>query len=426
LKQNKLTILVENPYFESAFCLLILLNSAVIAVELQYKGHDIGHELEVRGYQYNADEAWPGATETFNFFDAFFGLIFTLELVLKFIGLRSQFLRRKWNCFDVLVVGIWWGTRLGQMTKTNPMILRLIRMARLLRLLRVLNSLEAMDSLRLFVASLRACLPILVWSSFVLFGFQMFCGMCLITILTGDMTDTDNLLEDRLILFDYFGSFSKSMVTMFELSLGNWVPVCRFLMQAFGEWYASIFIIYKLVVGFGVLKILGSIFLHETFKTAASDDSIMILHKRRLQQKHAIKMKRFLLKADMSKDGELSRAEFKAMFRNEDVRTWFAAQGLETQDADFIFDLLDNEDNTLTLAELTNGIAKLSGFARSIDVLTLLHMTSKLLHLMNSGARHPLHPSEQVQLPRKEESKICVSFNPAPSSVISPDLSLAL
>ena len=35
----------------------------------------------------------------------------------------------------------------------------------------------------------------------------------------------------RQKVFLYFGSFTRSMVTLFEITLGNWVPVCRTLMD---------------------------------------------------------------------------------------------------------------------------------------------------------------------------------------------------
>merc|ERR1712137_47894 len=166
---------------------------------------------------------------------------------------------------------------------------------------------------------------------------------------------------------------------MFELSLGNWIPVCRFLMRILGEWYGVLIVVYKFVVGFGVVRVISSIFLHETLRTAASDDALMILDKKRLRRKHATKMTRFLKKADTSQDGRLSRSEFKTMFRNQDIRAWFQAQGIDTDDADLIFNLLEDSGNSLSEEEWIAGISRLKGTARSVDVLTCMHMLSQVI-----------------------------------------------
>lgn len=378
-----LACVVSDLRFEYFFAMLIMLNTAVMAVELQYEAFSMGYTLNFQGYSSPSEEVWPGGKALFEKFEIFFGVVFSIELLLKLAGWRCSFFHSVWNYFDGLVVISWIISQSGQTLLINPLILRLFRMVRFMRLMKVMKSSEAFDSLRLLIRSLFSCMPALVWASLALFMIQTLVGMIFSSIFAEFIVDADYTLDIRTELFEYFGSFSRCMVTMFELTLGNWIPVCRFLMENISEWWCCVIILYKLVVGFGVIRIISGVFLHETFKAAASDDDLMILNKKRLQHKHQDKMRRFMQRADSSGDGGLSRQEFIDVLKSDDVKVWLSAQEIDAGDADLLFDLLDDGDETLTVGELTSGIARLKGTARSIDLFALMHMVANLHDMYN-------------------------------------------
>jgi len=192
------------------------------------------------------------------------------------------------------------------------------------------------------------------------------------------------------------------MITMFELTLGNWIPVCRFLMENIDHWYGCVIILYKMVVGFAVIRVISGVFLHETFKSAASDDELMIMQKKRIQQKHTQKMEKFLRDADSSGDGGLSKDEFRDILQSGDVKVWFAAQDLDAGDADYLYDLLDDGDGNLTVGELIAGVARLKGAARSIDLFGLMHLVANLDGEC-SDLRSKADDSKQINKSLKEE-----------------------
>ena len=130
------------------------------------------------------------------------------------------------------------------------------------------------------------------------------------SLVTNYMESPQNPEELRIQMFGYFGTFSLSMITMTELTLGNFIPVTRFLSLTVGEFYGYIVLTYKMIVGFAIVRIIGGIFLHETFKTVASDNELMIVQRRRAMVKHEAKMKHFLKQADTSGDGLVSHEEF--------------------------------------------------------------------------------------------------------------------
>merc|ERR1711881_203529 len=98
---------------------------------------------------------------------------------------------------------------------------------------------------------------------------------------------------------------------MFEVTLGNWVPVCRTLVENVSEWYSMVFIVYKITVGFAVVKVITGVFMHETFKVASTDDELMIVNQTRQAAKFRKKMHSFMNACDASGDGTLDRDEFR-------------------------------------------------------------------------------------------------------------------
>merc|ERR1712100_294867 len=113
------------------------------------------------------------------------------------------------------------------------------------------------------------------------------------------------------------------MITMTEITLGNFSPVCRFLAKDINEWYSHFILVYKVAVGFAMLKVLSGVFLHETFRTAGSDDELMVVQKRRAQQEHEKKMLRLFKAIDTAQSGHISRADFEHLFHhNPTLKIW--------------------------------------------------------------------------------------------------------
>lgn len=113
-------------------------------------------------------------------------------------------------------------------------------------------------------------------------------------------------------------------------------------------------------------------FLHETFKVAAFDDDLMVVQKKRATAKYKEKIKKFFEMADSSGDGLLSKAEFKEILSDSSVAVWFSAMDVEVGDCDMLFDFIDDGSQEVTIDVLTDGIARLKGGARSIDVVALM------------------------------------------------------
>ena len=48
--------------------------------------------------------------------------------------------------------------------------------------------------------------------------------------------------EDEV--FRYYGTFTRTLLTMFEILFANWGPPCRVLIENFSEWFSVFFLLY--------------------------------------------------------------------------------------------------------------------------------------------------------------------------------------
>merc|ERR1712232_1351369 len=109
-----------------------------------------------------------------------FGILFTLEVVVKVTVLRTSFVHSLWNLYDTIIVLLW----LLQVSASfsmliSPFLLRLGRIGRFLRLLRFVKAFQIFDVLHLLVHSLHACMSALLWSMVLLSLLMLITGLIL-------------------------------------------------------------------------------------------------------------------------------------------------------------------------------------------------------------------------------------------------------
>eukprot|EP00812_Abedinium_dasypus_P005562 NODE_1698_length_1080_cov_271.745366.p1 GENE.NODE_1698_length_1080_cov_271.745366~~NODE_1698_length_1080_cov_271.745366.p1 ORF type:complete len:337 (-),score=120.11 NODE_1698_length_1080_cov_271.745366:52-963(-) len=267
------------------------------------------------------------------------------------------------------------------------MLLRILCLLRLSRMARLVKNVQALDTLQILVLSIKACVSIGVWSGCALMGIMTMVGIFLNGQLADYITDEAGLdYETRSSLYSYFGSYTRSLLTMFEITLGNFVPVCRLLLENVNEGYAALICIYKFLVGFAVVKVISGVFLHETFRVAGADDELMVVQKTRAVHRHINKMMRLMTLTDTSGNGMLDRSEFIKVMKDPTIKTWLAAMDIEVDDIGRLFDCIDNGDGNVTAEELIRGVSKLRGSARSIDMRVMLSRTTKVLTRVDAVA----------------------------------------
>eukprot|EP00928_Gymnodinium_smaydae_P100683 TRINITY_DN9934_c0_g1_i1.p1 TRINITY_DN9934_c0_g1~~TRINITY_DN9934_c0_g1_i1.p1 ORF type:complete len:194 (-),score=32.06 TRINITY_DN9934_c0_g1_i1:25-561(-) len=175
---------------------------------------------------------------------------------------------------------------------------------------------------------------------------------------------------------------------MWEITLGNWPPACRVLAENVGEAFFTFGMLHKLVIGFAVVAIINGVFMQQTFSVAAMDDVIMVRRKQTASEYHRRKMKQLWKEADLSADGEITLTKWQALLEDPGVKTWLSSMELDARDAALVFKLIDeSNDGTVSFEELVQGVSKLKGAARSIDLHALALDHQKLFEYVSQSFR---------------------------------------
>eukprot|EP00929_Paragymnodinium_shiwhaense_P027112 TRINITY_DN1598_c0_g1_i1.p1 TRINITY_DN1598_c0_g1~~TRINITY_DN1598_c0_g1_i1.p1 ORF type:complete len:697 (+),score=94.87 TRINITY_DN1598_c0_g1_i1:67-2157(+) len=372
--------MINNPVFESVFACLILFNAICMAMEQQYYGSDAGYKLGYPGFARPAKDAWPQAETVFVITESFFGVVFTVEVIVKLIVFRCEFFTSLWNLYDAVIILCWFVQNLSLLDVfLSPLLLRFARIARLLRLLRFAKTFQVFDVLHLLIRSLQACMSALMWSALFVTLVMTGTAILLVYLLEEEYENEQIPLEERLQLYRYFGTFTNALFSMYELTMANWVPIARTVVDNVGEWYMLFFVTYRTIVGFALLKVVTAIFNAETFRVSQSDDDIMLLHKERQVAIHTRRMKQLLFEGDVSGDGKLGFDEFQHLMKDKRVQKWLLAQEIEFTDLKLAFKMLDQDgDGSISTDELVRGLSRMKGVARSMEMNAVIHAFSRI------------------------------------------------
>jgi len=285
-----------------------------------------------------------------------------------------------WNWIDMLVVlsGLadWVLKKIWSLPNTT--IVRLLRLLKLGRGMRIVRMAKVMDSLQLMLKCIASSVLTLFWSIGLLALIQCVAAMAFSQLVRTYLEDDQNLLEDRRNVFSYYGTFSRSMLTMFEVMLANWAPSCRVLVNNVNEAYSLVFMFYRCCAGFAVLNIINAVFIQQTLKIAQNDSEVMIMQKQRAQEEYTQKLRKLFVRLDTSCDGSISWDEFQALLTDHRLRMWLSALEIDTRDLSEFFQILDDGDGQITIDELIMGVSRIKGYAKAIDVAHLTALVKRI------------------------------------------------
>mmetsp|Transcript_12256 Transcript_12256/g.34333 ORF Transcript_12256/g.34333 Transcript_12256/m.34333 type:complete len:157 (-) Transcript_12256:97-567(-) len=114
----------------------------------------------------------------------------------------------------------------------------------------------------------------------------------------------------------------------------------------------------------------------------------MMHQKESAARTHLIKMERLFKAGDASGDGFLDIDEFMTLMQNGEVKTWLSSMGLDAGDGEVLFEFMDvDRDSKVSLAELVDGVSKLKGAARSLDLQMCLKRQEDMFQVLRE-----IHP----------------------------------
>lgn len=169
--------------------------------------------------------------------------LFVLEMVIKLIAYRRDFIREPWNIFDIIVVAI----SLAPLA-TNLSVLRALRILRVLRLLSIV------PAMRKVVTALLSAIPGMM-SVVAVLAITFYVFAVLATKLFGTSPDGD--------MQAWFGTLGRSLFTLFQvMTLESWsMGIARPTMDIYPFAWVF-FVVFVVVTSFSVLNLFIAIIVN--------------------------------------------------------------------------------------------------------------------------------------------------------------------
>lgn len=409
-----LRVALESAQFDIFISIAILCSSIVAALEMQYHGMDIGYALGFDGYDHPAQDQWPWASQALFVLDCTAVILFTLELVIRFVVYRCQTLTKPWNWLDIVVVVLSWARfRYGDGTM-DPLIARMVRLGRLARVVRTLRITSAgqiFESFLLITKSVTASVSTLGWSVLIVFLVQTLAGMLIGYLVQEFMTDSEKPLADRADVFNYYGTFTRITITMFEVHFANWAPACRVLVDTVGEPVAFVFVAYRCLAGFAILSVVSSVFIQQTMQIAQLDREVMITRKEKEKRNLSRQLLLLFQTLDLSHDGRVSWEEVSCVLHDPKICMWLAALDLDADHLELIFKTLDTDGHELlSPEELVAGALMVKGPAKNLEILRVsANLRTVLLKLEALCSKHGICSARDLSETGREDGQITTS-----------------
>jgi len=375
---DKARFIVSSDYYEIGITMIILISVLFIALRVQYNGFDAGYQLDYsRMYDEPAAQEWPGAESVLQWSNHVFLGIFTIDVVIRIVVLRLTFFRAVFNWLDLIVVAAGWSEVFIKFT-VSPLVLRMLRLVKFGRAQRVFRNPRAMESLNVMLRCIVVCTTCLLWSAVMILGISCIGGIVVSIMVIYYMSDSANPLENRREVFRYYGTFGRTLLTMFEILFANWSPACRVLTENISEWFALYFIIYRCFAGFAALNVVNAVFIQQTMKVAQDDEELMMDAKENQQKTYGSRLLKLFEELDSSGDGLLNRNEFNMLKKDPKLKSVFSLLGIDPDDMEDLWNCMDDGDGMIRAQEFCDGAVRMKGAARGLDMVGLVRRVKKL------------------------------------------------
>eukprot|EP00746_Dinoflagellata_sp_MGD_P147342 gnl/MRDRNA2_/MRDRNA2_79700_c0_seq2.p1 gnl/MRDRNA2_/MRDRNA2_79700_c0~~gnl/MRDRNA2_/MRDRNA2_79700_c0_seq2.p1 ORF type:complete len:427 (+),score=59.20 gnl/MRDRNA2_/MRDRNA2_79700_c0_seq2:120-1283(+) len=351
-----------------------------MGLQLEYQGMKSAEHI---GLEHDAGY-WPNADEGFLALEHAFAICFLIELVLRFAVMGCGYFKQVLNWMDFIVVAVsvmelYVIPIVG--AKTPDMgVIRLLRVCRVLRVLRMVRVLKLLPKLRVLVVAVSHSCWSLIWSMLLLGLVEMIGSIFMTMSLQSYLQDEDNDPQERANVYTYFGSFSRSCITMFEITLagGTWGRCGRIVIFSVSRFYAIFFLGYLGMVSFAMIRVISAIFLKDTLNSSSKDGEAAMAEENK-DPKYVKKVWTTFQMLDTHGTGTVSIHELPTLL--QDPKTYKAVDrlGVEPHEVPGLFTLMDDGDDEVDFCEFLAGIMRLKNVAKGLDLATILYENKKLL-----------------------------------------------
>jgi len=262
----------------------------------------------------------------------------------------------------------------------NVSVVRLMRLAKFTRVFKAARTFRAFKSLRVLIGTMFYSFSSTFWSLVVLFVFQLMGAIFMCQSLHDFIVDPAEESETRIWVNQMYGNGSKSFWTIFELTFsGCWPNYARRIVEEVSPYYSIFYFAYVYIVVFVATRIVAALFMKETLQHASQDTEMMV----RAQASKTTFLKQKLSdlfdEADKSGDGFLDRGELRELLSHQKVTLWMKELGVDVDDSEMLFALLDDGSGEIARSEFVNGITRLRGEACAVDLIPLAATVQRIL-----------------------------------------------
>jgi len=347
---------VQSTAFNAMTAAFIVLNAILIGVS---------SDFDVRCAVLHDFACTREPSRLFAYFNTFFTMVFTLELLLR-IGTRGLafYCSNGWelNMMDTVVVALsLFEEVVGGYRGVDFMYVRLLRLSRLVRTLRVFQSLPFFHTLRTMLNTILDCAGYLLWAM-VLLWFVMF--MFAVAFMQGvsQHAESDMATEEETVVMEtYFPSLEMTLLTLFMSISGglNWWEIIQLFLHInplFG-FYISLMVL-------ALLNIVTGIFVNDALEQSQLDRDLMAKLELERRQRDMERLRMVFAAVDVEETGKITLDQFLVYMDMKEVKALFSVMGLDISDAISFFEALDVDgSHDLVIEEFVMGCMNLRGSA---------------------------------------------------------------
>lgn len=389
--------------FDTLIGVCVLLNSLTMAIALECVGSESAVSVGLK-----QDPFWCSSKPVLEVLEHVFVVIFASELFYRIYKIRWEYLRDPWNFLDaglvvIAVVDLYILEPLLENTPTkNAVAFRVFRVIKLARVIRIVRALRLFRGLRVLVHACCSFLPSLSWSMALLTLCMLSGGLVMGNLLQDFIKDETQEFEQRLWVWEHYGTSYRAMYTMYEMTFaGNWPVYARPVIEHVSHVFVIFYITYITLIVFAVIRVITAIFLRETLEAANNDAELMVQEGLRRKATYIHKLESIFNAVDESQDGLLSEEELNELFKDSRVMTYLETLDIDVMQSEALFHLLANGHGEITCADFIDGILRCKGPARAIDQILMQkdvrHLAERVKYLTEALEKEKIIPKRNTR-----------------------------
>mmetsp|Transcript_13269 Transcript_13269/g.31676 ORF Transcript_13269/g.31676 Transcript_13269/m.31676 type:complete len:570 (+) Transcript_13269:55-1764(+) len=366
---------------------VILINALVLIVEQQLQA---GVALQALDPALTHSQALEDSISVFMILEQTFLTFYVFEMVVRVVVLRREWYWQEeqgimWgNFFDALLVTFGLVDLLilsafkGDYT-FSAILLRMLKVTKVVKTMRLVRVMHLFTQLRGMVDVFRASLAALFWSVVMLLVCMMIASLILCEACYPIILDPSFSTDLREWIFVRYGSFTRSMYSFFEITFsGGWPGLVRRLVDEVSVFFTIPCLLYVVLIVFAGLRLITALFVRSTMHALSNDAAVAVRERIQHATELQAKLHQLFDDADIDDDKSLTLAEWEKLLKHPEIVQYLSTLEVDVHDAKMLFHLLDDGDGMLTVQEFCEGMPKVRGNAKSLDIVCLMHETDLL------------------------------------------------